>query len=185
MGRTWSISQLSRSFSKNYIQISSLSLIEVFILQSSYRYLYQLTLLQFVTEPQDEMLIFELPGLRGFSRRVPVVGYITAEPLVAPVFRCCLSLIVIMQHQPKPETLLIRLTTSFLWQFFILIAVSHNFLTLLVMSRPSCKMSSSGCIDKYFQRTKLIILVGSRLITRLSPIATSRQLLMMECKVGG
>ena len=52
-----------------------------------------------------------------------------------------------------------RLTTSFLQQFFILIAVSHNFFTLLVMSRPSCKMSSSGCIDKYFQRTKVIVLV--------------------------
>ena len=52
-----------------------------------------------------------------------------------------------------------RLTTSFLRQFFILIAVSHNFFTLLVMSRPSCKMSSSGCIDKYFQRTKVIVLV--------------------------
>jgi hypothetical protein len=50
------------------------------------------------------MLIFELPGLHGFSRRVPVVGCITAAPLVAPVLRCCLSLIVIMQHQPKPET---------------------------------------------------------------------------------
>ena len=50
------------------------------------------------------MLIFELPGLHGFSRRVPVVGRITTLPLVAPVFRCCLSLIVIMQHQPKPET---------------------------------------------------------------------------------
>ena len=124
------------------------------------------------------MLIFELPGLHGFSRRVPVVGCITAEPLIAPVFRCCLSLIVIMQHQPKPEH--IRLTTSFLRQFFILIAVSHNFFTLLVMSRPSCKMSSSGCIDKYFQRTKLIVLVGSRLIARLSPIATSRQLFLMR-----
>ena len=98
------------------------------------------------------MLIFELPGLHGFSRRVPVVGRITTLPLVAPVLRCCLSLIVIMQHQPKPEH--IRLTASFLRQFFILITVSHNFFTLLVMSRPSCKMSSSGCIDKYFQRTK-------------------------------
>ena len=126
------------------------------------------------------MLIFELPGFHGFSRRVPVVGCITAEPLVAPVLRCCLSLIVIMQHQPKPETPLTRFTTSFLRQFFILIAVSHNFFTLLVMSRPSCKMSSSGCIDKYFQRTKLIVLVGSRFIARLSLIATSRQLFLMR-----
>ena len=50
------------------------------------------------------MLIFELPGLYGFSRRIPLVGRITALPLVAPVLRCCLPLIVIMQHQPKPET---------------------------------------------------------------------------------
>ena len=46
---------------------------------------------------------FETTWMHGFSRRTPVVRCITAELLVAPVFRCCLSLIVIMQHQPKPN----------------------------------------------------------------------------------
>jgi hypothetical protein len=63
------------------------------------------------------MLIFELPGLHGFSRRVPVVGRITTLPLVAPVFRCCLSLIVIMQHQPKPNFQILGLPRHFFGSF--------------------------------------------------------------------
>ena len=37
-------------------------------------------------------LILRLPGLCGFSRRIPVVGRITALPLVVPAYRRCLSL---------------------------------------------------------------------------------------------
>ena len=104
-------------------------------------------------------------------------------------YHACLSLLFISHSNyatPTKTWPRSGLPLHYLPWFFILTAVSHSFLTLLVMSRPSNKMSSSGCIDKIFQRTKLIVLVQRVAqslcvqVSLLSPIATSRQLFLMR-----
>ena len=121
------------------------------------------------------MLIFELPGLHGFSRRVPVVGCITAEPLVAPVFRCCLSLIVIMQHQPKPETPIYQayhVISSAV--FHTNCSIPQLFYSLGYV--PTIVQDVFIGLHRYIiSKNDLIVLVFGSIL--LSPIATARQLL--------